>query len=621
MKFWTPLVLFFVCLTPIAPAASEGTLIAAYEQENSYARFESAQMDGKPGVAVVFAGTNDMHYYATARGAPAPGMELTVQASGENAAFGAAAYPAYQYFDDPVKGRIEVWAGNFTVFVPLESQGPPSTIDVAVTISGMACTSKVCLAPFEKKLAATLDFSKPDMLRQLEFAKAPAADRAAGTPQAADEQAAALPGEQAEADKGSLSQRLKGWRQQGLGTAAPSTPIAWYLGLAVLAGLSINIMPCVLPVVPLIILRLVGQARESPGRRVGLGLAFCAGIVLFFAIFAVVSAAVKLATGTALDLNSLYRSPLAVTLMFLLIVLFALVLLDVVQITLPGFSTGQNQKAGVAGSVGMGFLAGILSTPCSGAIIGAVLVWAQTQTLWVSGLALVLMGIGMALPYALLTAMPKLLALVPKPGTWMELFKKTGGFLLLAIAVKFMLAGLAKEHLLSVLLYGVVFAFCVWMWGSWVNFNTPAAKKWMVRGTAAAIAIAAGFGLLPKPQEARIQWQTYDAAAIEEAIASGRPVLVKFTADWCTNCKVVERRVYQQPQIAKLLAERGFVTMKADTTQADFPAAVDMRNVFGEPGNVPVTVLLSPTDKSITKLRGIFTAQELSKTLTTDFPD
>jgi thiol:disulfide interchange protein len=598
-------------------ADEAATPIASYGQENSSAQIAAAQMNGTPGVAVVFEGTEDMHYYATAQAAPAPGMELVVEAVSENAAFGAAVYPAYGYFNDAAKGKIEVWAGNFTVFVPLTGTAPAGPMPVTVTIRGMACTSEICLAPFTKTLSAVVDLSNTAALKTVAFEPAPRnAGPAVGTPQktAQSPEPSAKTDEQASTSLGDL---LKGWTESGQGkTAAGRTGL--YLGLAVLAGLSINIMPCVLPVVPLIILRLAGQARESAARRVGLGLAFCGGIVLFFAMFAVVSAGVKLATGSSLDLNSLYRSPAAVTAMFLLIVLFALALLDVVQVSLPGFAAGKG-GSGFLGSVGTGFGAGVLSTPCSGAVIGMVLVWAQTQTLPVSGLALVLMGVGMALPYAALAAAPKLLSLVPKPGTWMEIFKKTGGFLLLAIAVKFMLAGLAKEHLLNVLLYGVVFAFCVWMWGTWVTFNTPPARKWAVRTIAVVLAVAAGAWMLPRPQEAKIDWQAYDAAAIENVVAEGRPVLVKFTADWCTNCKVVEKRVYQQPNMAALLAARGFVTIKADTTQADFAASQDMKHIFGEPGNVPVTVLLNPKDKSITKLRGIFTPEELKKILTADF--
>jgi thiol:disulfide interchange protein len=605
-------------LTGAARAEEAATPIASYGRENSSAQIAAAQMNGTPGVAVVFEGTKDMHYYATAQAAPAPGMELVVEAVSENAAFGAAVYPAYGYFDDAAKGKIEVWAGNFTVFVPVEKGQALGKTQVTVTIRGMACTSEICLSPFTKTLSAVVDLSNTAALKPIEFEPAPRnGGPSAGTPEktAPSPEPAAKTDEQAGA---SLENVLKGWTESKEGKAATANDTGWYLLLAVLAGLSINIMPCVLPVVPLIILRLAGQAKESAARRVGLGLAFCGGIVLFFAMFAVVSAGVKLATGAALDLNSLYRSPSAVTAMFLLIVLFALALLDVVQVSLPGVAAGHG-SSGFLGSVGTGFGAGVLSTPCSGAVIGMVLVWAQTQTLLVSGLALVLMGVGMALPYAALAAAPKLLSLVPKPGTWMEIFKKTGGFLLLAIAVKFMLAGLAKEHLLNVLLYGVVFAFCVWMWGTWVNFNTPAARKWTVRTIAVVLAAAAGAWMLPRPQEAKIDWQAYDAAAIERAIEGARPVLVKFTADWCTNCKVVEKRVYQQADMAQMLAERGFVTIKADTTQAEFAASADMKRIFGEPGNVPVTVLLNPKDRSITKLRGIFTPEELKQILSADF--
>jgi len=150
-------------------------------------------------------------------------------------------------------------------------------------------------------------------------------------------------------------------------------------------------------------------------------------------VFGLLSAVVSLSTGAVIDLNSLYRQPTAVIALFLLIVFFALVFLDVLTIALPSSVAGrqQSKEAGFAGSVGMGFFAGLLSTPCSGALLGAVLVWAQSQPLSVSSTAIILMGAGMALPYALLVGSPKLLDFVPKPGTWMEIFKKACGFLLL----------------------------------------------------------------------------------------------------------------------------------------------------------------------------------------------
>jgi thiol:disulfide interchange protein DsbD len=341
------------------------------------------------------------------------------------------------------------------------------------------------------------------------------------------------------------------------------------------------------------------------------GMAFCGGIVLFFAVFALLSAVIHKTTGTFLDLNSLFRYANAAIVLFLAIVFFGLMMLDVVTLSLPSFVTGhQGSGSGMAGSLGMGFFAGILSTPCSGALLGFVLFWAQTQPLKVSTLAIILMGIGMALPYAILVSIPSLLDRIPKPGTWMELFKKSTGFLLFLIAVEITLTALPKERLINVLLYGVVFSFCVWMWGKWVDFSTPARKKWTVRLTAVVLAVWSGLWLLPSAPEPLISWVDYDSDIIATAINKKQPVLIKFTADWCTNCKVVDKRVYQDPDMIHLIKQKGVLAVKADTTLNDASAYKDLKAVYGEPGNVPVTIVLL-ADQRQEKLRGIFSKETL----------
>jgi thiol:disulfide interchange protein len=358
--------------------------------------------------------------------------------------------------------------------------------------------------------------------------------------------------------------------------------------------------------------------RAAGGRRVASGLAFSAGVIGFFAVFALLSAIINLTTGAVLDLNALFRYPTAVIVLFLAIVLFGLVMLDVVTLSLPSAVTSrQSTGSGIAGTVGMGFFAGILSTPCSGALLGFVLVWAQTQPLLVSSTAIVLMGVGMALPYAILVLVPSLIDRLPKPGYWMEVFKKSTAFLLFFIAVKLTLAALPKDKLLNVLTYGIVFSFCAWMWGKWVDLATPAPRKWAVRATAAAMALVAGLWLLPlsgRSAEAAVDWQPYDARVVQQAVAQQRPVLLDFMADWCTNCKILDRRVYQDPQIARLIREKGVLPVKADTTVIDYPATKDLQEVYGEAGNVPVTVALLP-DGSQEKWRGIFDKEELAQVL------
>ena len=134
----------------------------------------------------------------------------------------------------------------------------------------------------------------------------------------------------------------------------------------------------------------------------------------------------------------------------------------------------------------------------------------------------------------------------------MDLFKKSTGFLLFFIAIKLTLAALPKDRLLNVLMYGVIFSFCVWMWGKWVDFSTPPPSKWTVRAIAVPSPLAPGCGCCRRHQSAQaaIDWQPYDAVRVQQADPRAGPSCSKFTADWCTNCKVVERRVYHDPDVA-----------------------------------------------------------------------
>jgi len=560
--------------------------IVRHENQYSRAHIEPARLAGRPGLAVVFKGANDLHFYASDETAPAPGLKLKVEATSDTLRFDPAIFPKWKIYNDAALGKIQVYSGDFTIFIPIRQESIGSAgqkADVTVGIAGIACTSQLCLPPFEKTLTTTVSLNdigswRPISLDAVEGSPTPNAGGQSGSP-----------------------------RSTGI----------YYL-LAILAGLSINIMPCVLPVLPLIMMRLIGQADHSSGRRIASGLAFCGGVIFFFAAFAFVSAIINVTTGAVLDLNSLFRYPAAVILLFLAIVFFALAMLDVITLSLPSsVAAGEGAAYHMAGSAGMGFFAAILSTPCSGALLGFVLVWAQTQPLLVSSTAIVLMGAGMAMPYAVVVLVPSLLNRLPRPGYWMEIFKKSTGFLLFFIAVKLTLAALPKDRLLNVLTYGVIFSFCVWMWGKWSGFSTPAPRTWTIRGIALLIAVGTGFWLLPargQPSEGGPDWQPYDAGIVQEAVSQGRPVLLKFTADWCTNCKVVERKVYHDPEVTKRIQQKNVLSIKADTTLIDYPATKDLKQLYGEAGNVPVSIILLH-DGSLKKLRGIFDKEELIQIL------
>ena len=116
------------------------------------------------------------------------------------------------------------------------------------------------------------------------------------------------------------------------------------------------------------------------------------------------------------------------------------------------------------------------------------------------------------------------------------------------------------------------------------------------------------------PAGERIPWQQYDADSIKTALTQKRPVLIKFTADWCLNCHAVDRIVYCRSDISKLIEQKNILAIRADTTTKDLPATFALKNVYNETG-VPVSLLFVPGRKKPVKWHGIFFADELKELL------
>ena len=565
-----------------ADNVTAGIELARYEGEFSSVHLKTAQMDTLFGVAVIFEGTDDLHYYAKPETAPAPGFELKINAKSEKIDFGDAVFPKWKIFTDPVGSKVEVFAGDFTVFVPIMMAKAPAQVaaDVEITITGITCTSKLCLPPFEKTLQTQIDWSNRNSWSQVSL--------------------------DAEGDTATPVQVAEG----------PDYSTWFALVLAFIAGLALNIMPCVWPILPLIIMRIVDQAKSGRRQSVMMGLAFCIGILLFFACLAGANIILRSFYERSLNWGDHLRNPAIVMALSLLMIVMALFMFGIFTFAIPSSIAGKSGSGkGYAGSVGMGFLAAILSTPCSFGLLTVAFVWAQGQPMILGTLAIMVIGLGMAAPYAILTSMPGWLKRLPRGGRWMELFKQTLGFVLLIIAVKLIKAAPA-ENRINLLYFAVVLSFSVWIWGTWVTYGSKLSRKLLVRGIAVLLVVLA-FWFFFKPE--LVDWQDYDPARIESVKLEQTPVLVKFTADWCTNCEIVDKFVFGRKDVAKLIDEKGVLAVKGDTTKANQPATLDLSNIFKEPG-VPVTLLFLPGETEPVRLRDLFFADEL-KALLEKLPD
>jgi len=579
------LILFFsangLSAAPSADVIKTDVVTISVEQQ-----YDAIQPGSESALAVHFELAKDWHFYSSAETAPG-GMNLKLEPSTEEmVSFSEPIFPQAQLYFDKFSGqRLGVFSDKFTVFLPFSTgdaqpkPGESISVDVRIGIEGAVCSDIQCRVPDFGSLGTVIKITGDAVMSAPKFV---------------------LP---------ELTEVMP--------TGAPTSAGQWasysaWLAfvLAFLAGLSLNIMPCVWPVLPLIVMRIIEQAKRSKGKSAAMGLTFCLGILLFFAALAGANIILQVFYGTVLQWGDQFRNPAFVAGMALLLIVLALFMFGVFTIVVPSsIASKSGSGKGYLGAVGMGFLAAILSTPCSFAILAAAFAWSQAQPLLLATIAIMVIGVGMAVPYAILTSMPGLLNHLPKAGRWMELFKQAIGFVLLIIAVK-LIAALPEARRMGVLYFAVVLGFSVWMWGSWVDYNTKLLRKWLIRIIAIGLALAAGWVFLPEPADELIDWQEYNAEVIEEALAEERPVLIKFTADWCLSCQAVNGIVYSREDVAKLIEERKVLAIKADTTVKDYPATLALKNVYNEPG-VPVSMLFVPGKDEPLRWRNMSFADEL----------
>ena len=566
--------------------------------ENQY---DTIAPGAKTAVAIHFDVNKDWHFYSDKATAPG-GVSLTIEPnSSEFFTFEPPIIPKGQTYNDKFTGTTtDILAEKFTVYLPLavKANAVIGVSKIGLTIRGALCSEQQCrMIKFSKE--TTVNISPGAVMDKPKFT---------------------IP---SQSGTGILPVKNMGETPTLQGSISPSYSTFAALLLAFVAGIILNIMPCVLPVIPLKVLSIFEQAKESKFRCVTLGLTFCLGILVFFAVIAVANIILRVSYNSVFQWGDHFRNPLFIIGMALLMEVLALIMFGVATVTVSGHIAGASPKGGYSGSIGMGFLAALLSTPCSFAILTAAFAWAQTQSLWLATVAIMVIGLGMAVPYALLTSMPSLLKHLPKPGRWMEIFKQAMGFVLLIVAVWLASVLPCSAHL-SLFYYGLILSFCVWMWGGWVGFDTAPAQKWSVRIIAVIIAVAAGWWLLPvanvqaSPQNQIISdgivWQPYDANTIKEAVADGRPVLIEFTADWCLTCKAVEKTVYARKDIQDLLKQKNVLVVKGDTTWEHSPATIALKDVYNEPG-VPVTIVHLPGKPEPARLHGLVIGSELKTIL------
>ncbi len=344
------------------------------------------------------------------------------------------------------------------------------------------------------------------------------------------------------------------------------------MALAVLGGLILNLMPCVLPVLSLKILGLVSHGGAATATVRLSFLASAAGILFSFLVLAGGLIALK-ASGAAIGWGIQFQQPLFLIALLMVLIMFAANMWGFFEIGLPGWMSSlgaRSHSKGIGGHFATGAFATLLATPCSAPFLGTAVGFALSQGPTEIIAVFSALGVGLALPYLLIALFPGVATRLPRPGPWMVTLRKVLALALIATAVWLLSVLLAQIDpvgvgVLAGLLAAILLAFAL------KKHLRPLATPLVLALIVAAFFVPQTFERQATNDtiKAETLWVAFSTREIDELVKNGRTVFVDVTADWCITCQVNKKLVVYQGETFDLLQEDDIVAMSADWTNPD----------------------------------------------------
>ena len=381
--------------------------------------------------------------------------------------------------------------------------------------------------------------------------------------------------------------------------------------LGFLAGFILNFMPCVLPVLSIKISGLLYYSgNDEHDTRVKSFrqhcLYFAAGIMTWFFTLGLLLLKGGMVWG------QMFQYPLLVMALTALIFSLSLSLFGVFNLPVLDLKHSHSSRNPRLQAFLAGLLATLLATPCSGPLLGGVLGWSFQKSPLIVFVVLSSVGLGMSSLYLVLATWPQLVRRLPRPGAWMSNVAQFVAFILMGSAL-WLLSSIPQNRLMDSLVLLLVVALACWLWGRLVTLNTTRVRR-LVSATLIIMLAAGAFWQWNKIGGNEVQWEPFTQALFEESLGN-EAMLITFTADWCPNCKALERAVLTLDKIAALKKRYGLRTIKVDLTNPN-PDGEALLKQLGS-NSIPLLAIFRPGPNAGTPLiiRDLFTEHTLDSAL------
>lgn len=363
--------------------------------------------------------------------------------------------------------------------------------------------------------------------------------------------------------------------------------LLWVLGFALVGGMILNLMPCVFPLLSIKAMSF-GMTHQTQKQKQAHGFAYAIGVIASFVAIAAAMLSLR-AAGEAIGWGFQLQSPIFVTVLIYLFFIMGLAFSGYLEIGTSLMSIGQNnqQNDGLSSSFMTGVLATTVASPCTAPFMGPALGFAISQPTFIALLVFACLGLGMALPFVLLTWIPSLSEKLPKPGLWMDTFKQFLAFPLYMTAVwlLWVVGRQTSVDVLAVVVLGLILiAMSLWL----TKLRQKADKKMTDVTWTNALAALCLVGAMAAPvlsiskDNEPVRWEPYSPERLAELRKIQQPVFINLTADWCITCLANERVAFTD-NFYQALSDNQVIYLKGDWTNND-PKITLLLNQFQRSG-------------------------------------
>lgn len=589
-------VLFALLLTTLSYAQQYVTVTAAPQKKDFYPS-ENIRVNVKADV--------QGGYHINANQVSDPDLiPTTIEVDGGSLKVGKISWPGSHKFKFSFsETELDVYEGSITIGINLKAPKDikPGKYDISGKLNYQACNDRACFSPKDVPFTCTVvikeDTAKVDTSKTVAPKDTTQKIDTSGKSQVKD----------TVNQNTQLSENKRDTTQK---STAPENKnqIAAYIeehGMVValliifVLGIGLNLTPCVYPLIPITISYFGAQVSNSKGGKLMMAFAYVMGMSVTYSVLGLVAAL----TGGVF--GSLLQSPIVVGILVLIFIALALSMFGVYEIKIPqslaNFS-GKNRQ-GYFGTFLMGLTVGFIAAPCIGPLVLSLLVYVgQIGSPFLGFIMFFVLSLGLGLPYIFLALFSSSITKLPRSGEWMEGVKIIFGLMMIGLALY------TAQPLMSVKLYEVIFPLFLVLAGAYLilvdrkAISAPTYTR--IKYVIAIAAIVWGSMNLHFGEEAPVgsgkyEWQMLQTQTqIDGSITKSKdkPTIIDFYADWCAQCKELDKYTYIDPKVIEL--SKKFNNVKVDLTKGD----KEIESKFKIQG-LPVVAFIDKNGKEIEELR------------------